>query len=255
VVVGAAPGRRGVVTQGDVTSWVELQFADGTWRTLEPERYTGIHPYSDEESEDDRLGAVRWVEDELELDEDEIKIPRGADIELSPDAVIEEESDPWQVVGLAALGLAGAAVLALLLVPGVKVLRRARRRRTSSWSGLYVNGWQELLDLALDLGRPVPDGWSRLAQARELGLGSGLAQQADAAVFAPLAPPAEEGRAFWDACQDLRGELLGEVGVGRRVWSSFNPSSLMAGWARGRRSAEQVRHEDRGAGRQQPAGA
>lgn len=255
VVVGAEPGRRGIVTQGDVTSWVELQFADGTWRTLEPQRYTGVHPYSDEESEDDRLGATGWVKDELELDEDEIKIPKGADIELSPDAVIEEESDPWQVVGLTALGLVGAAVLALLLVPVVKVLRRARRRRTSSWSGPYVNGWQELLDLALDLGHPVPDGWSRLAQATELGRGSDLAQQADAAVFAPVAPPAEEGRAFWDACQDLRRELLGEAGIGRRTWSLFNPSSLVAGWARGRRSAAQVRHEDRRAGGQQPAGA
>lgn len=255
VVVGAAPGRRGIVTQGDVTSWVELQFANGTWRTLEPQRYTGVHPYAEEESEDDRLGAPGWVKKELELDEDEIKIPKGADIELSPDAVIEEESNPWEVVGLAALGLTGAAVVAMLVVPGVKVLRRARRRRTSSWSGIYVNGWQEVLDTALDVGAPVPEGWSRLAQAGRLRTGRDLARRADAAVFAPVALPAGEGRAFWDACQQLRGELLAAASLRRRVWCHFNPSSLMAGWARGRRSARQVRHEDRGAGRQQAAGA
>lgn len=255
VVVGAEPGRRGVVTQGDVVSWVELQFADGTWRTLEPDRYTGVHPYSEDESDDDRLGASGWVKDELELDEDEIKIPKGADIELSPDAVIEDESAPWSVVALGAAGLVGLALLALLAVPGAKALRRSRRRRTSSWSGLYVNGWQEVLDAALDLGTPVPDGWSRLAQATSLGVGRSLAQQADAAVFAPVAPPAEEGQEFWDACQQVRSELVTTAGRRRRVWSSFNPSSLMAGWARGRRSAQQVRHEDRGARRQQPAGA
>jgi hypothetical protein len=255
VVVGAEPGRRGVVTQGDVVSWVELQFADGTWRTLEPDRYTGVHPYSEDESDDDRLGAPGWVKDELELDEDEIKIPKGADIELSPDAVIGDESDPWSVVALGAAGLVGLALLALLAVPGAKALRRSRRRRTSSWSGLYVNGWQEVLDAALDLGTPVPDGWSRLAQATSLGVGRSLAQQADAAVFAPVAPPAEEGREFWDACQQVRSDLVTTAGRRRRVWSSFNPSSLMAGWARGRRSAQQVRHEDRGARRQQAAGA
>ena len=57
VVVGAAPGVRGIVEQRDVLSWVELQLADGTWRILEPDRYTGVHAPSDDESEDERLGA------------------------------------------------------------------------------------------------------------------------------------------------------------------------------------------------------
>ena len=39
VVTGAEPGQRGLVDYGNVTSWVELQFDDGTWRTLDPSRY------------------------------------------------------------------------------------------------------------------------------------------------------------------------------------------------------------------------
>ena len=43
VVVGARAGQQGIVLQTDVFSWVEVQLADGTWRALDPERYTGVH--------------------------------------------------------------------------------------------------------------------------------------------------------------------------------------------------------------------
>ncbi|CUR58911.1 membrane hypothetical protein [metagenome] len=259
VVVGAEPGKRGIVGQGDVLSWVELQFADGTWRTLEPDRYTGVHPFAEDEVDDDRLGAAGWVDKELKAGNSEIKIPKGADIELAPDAVIEEQTDPWRVVGLGLAGLLGAALLALLLVPLGKVLRRARRRRTSSWSAPYVNGWQEVLDAARDRGTPVPDTWSRVTQATRLGIGLDLARQADAAVFAASPADAADGHEFWDTCMDLRRQLVREVDVRHRLWSYLNPASLLAGWARNRSRddsvARQVGDEDGGARRQQPAGA
>lgn len=257
VAVGAAPGRGGVVGPGDVLSWVELQFADGSWRTLDPERYTGVHPYSPDDQAGAVVGAGGWVEDQLDIDEDEIKIPKGADIELSPDAVIEEQSDPWRVVGLGVGALMTLALLALLLVPVAKLLRRARRRRTTSWSRIYVNGWQEVLDAARDRGTPVPERWSRLAQAGALGTGADLARRADAAVFAAGPGPDDRRDAHWAQCQVLRTDLLRGVGVRRRVWAYLNPASLLAGWARRRAevgSAGQVGHEDRRSRRQQAAG-
>lgn len=259
LVVGAEVGRGGSVERRDVLSWVELQFADGTWRTFEPERYTGVHPFSEDETEETGLGAGGWVRKELDLEDTDIKIPKGADIELSPDAVLEEPSEPWRAVGLGVVSLLGSLLLALLLVPVVKLLRRGRRRRTSSWSGIYVNGWQEVLDAARDRGTPVPDRWSRVAQARSLGAGLDLARRADAAVFAPQPGSAEEGREFWEACQELRGRLVAESGARHRWWSHVNPASLLAGWARRRTKDEsasrQVRHEDRRPRSEQPAGA
>ncbi len=259
VVVGAEPGRRGIVNETDVVSWVELQFADGTWRTLEPGRYTGAKAYAEEESDDTVLGAGGWVEQELDLDEGKIKIPKGADIKLSPEAVFEEETNRSRTAGAVVAGLLGLALLLWLAVPGVKVLRRGYRRRTSSWSGVYVNGWQEVLDAARDRGTPVPDAWSRVAQAAELGVGLDLARRADAAVFAPQAGEAEDGRAFWDACQEVRHELVSQADRRHRWWSHLNPASLLAGWARSRTREEsaagQMSHEDRRAGGQQPAGA
>ena len=257
VVVGAEPGVRGIVEQRDVLSWVELQLADGTWRVLEPDRYTGVHSPSDDEADDERLGAGGFVESVLDLDEDEIKIPKGADIELSPDVVFEDGTGSRFSLGALALG--GAALLLLIVVgiPVAKAVRRRRRRSAGGWSGPYVNGWQEVLDAARDRGTPVPDGWSRVAQARDLGVGLELARQADAAVFAPGPGDTEDGRRFWGACLELRGELLAQADARHRRWALLNPASLLAGWARRRAGAGsgQVGHEDRRPRREQPASA
>jgi hypothetical protein len=258
VVVGARPGRGGIVRETDVYSWVELQLADGSWRVLEPHRYTGVHQRAEDEVEDETVGAAAWVAGALRPDGDRkvrVKIPKGADIELSPDAVIEAPSRPWRAAGLIAVGLLTLWLMTLLAVPAAKVLRRIRRRTAGGWSGSYVNGWQEVLDAARDRGTAVPETWSRLAQAERMGAGTELARRADAAVFAPLPASPADGRAFWDECMVLRRELLRQAGLRHRWWAHFNPSSLMAGWARGRRSAQQVRHEDRRARRQQAAGA
>lgn len=259
VVTGAEPGPRGLVSYGDVTSWVELQFADGTWRPLDPSRYVATRIATQ--------GKPAALPDPEDFVADQIaRASRGRDREIrppdgstNPDGTAKEPPRPaWQLALGLLLVAAGLMVVGLLLVPLVKVARRSRRRRTSSWSGLYVNGWQEVLDAARDRGTPLPEGWGRVAQARSLGAGTDLADQAEAAVFAPVAGPAGDGEEFWDACQRLRRELLAEVRARHRWWAPFNPASLLAGWARRRRDDSvvvQVRHEDRRARREEPARA
>ena len=256
VVTGAEPGRRGVVDYGDVTTWVELQFADGTWRPLDADRYVGSRIATEGEEPPGAPDAEEFVKDQLD------DAARGKDREIRPPASSVDGDGssltPGQIAVIGVSALVGLALLALLLVPLAKRGLRARRRRTSSWSGIYVNGWQEVLDAARDRGTPVSEGWSRAAQASALGAGADLARRADAAVFAPGAGSAEDGRTFWDDCQSLRLHLLAEADVRHRWWSRFNPASLLAGWARRRSSggsAPQVRHEDRGARRQPPAHA
>ncbi len=263
LVTGAAPGRRGIVEHKDVGVWVELQLDDGTWSTLEPRRYVGGELVRDDDPDppvDDAGGFVADLLDGTPTD------PTGStgDGQEQSTTVDEESEDPDAAapsrVGLRAVGVVlAAALLALLLVPVAKTVRRARRRRTSSWTGAYVHGWQEVLDAARDRGTPVPDAWSRTSQARELGVGLDLARRADAAVFAPGESPGDDGRAFWRDCQELRHDLLRAVDVRHRVWALLNPASLLAGWARSRSrdgsGDRPVRHEDRRARRQHPAGA
>ena len=259
VVTGAEPGRRGLVSYGNVTSWVELQFADGTWRTLDRSRYVGSRIAAEADPTalpDPEDFVAEQIARASRGGDREIRPPRGS---TNPDGTAKADSRPaWQVALGIVLVAAGLVLLSLLLVPLVKTGRRSRRRRTSSWSGLYVNGWQEVLDAARDRGTPVPEGWGRVAQARFLGAGTELAHQAEAAVFAPVVGPAVDGEEFWDACQRLRHELLAGARARQRWWAPFNPASLLAGWARRRRDDSvvvQVRHEDRGAGGQQPARA
>ena len=246
VVNGAAPGPRGLVDYGDITSWVELQFADGSWRTLDPERYVGSHVATEDTAPVQLPDAATFVRDQLD------DAARGGDREIrpkdwDPDASSVRSRPAWQVVGLAAGALVALVLLGFLLVAAAKVLRRRRRRTGGGWSGVYVNAWQEVLDAARDRGTPVPDGWSRVAQARRLGASLELARRADAAVFAPAPGPPDAGRDYWVACQQQRRVLLDGVGVRRRAWALVNPASLLAGWARGRAASAsgQVRHEDR----------
>jgi hypothetical protein len=261
VVTGATPGRRGLVDYGDVVSWVELQFADGSWRPLDPARYVGSRLAAEGEQPAAPTDADAFVQDQLDQAakgrDKEIRPPEGS---LNPDGSPKEQPlSAWQLV-LRTVGVVlAAALVALLLVPVAKRVRRRRRRRTSSWSGVYVNGWQEVLDAARDRGTPVPDGWSRVVQATELGVGVELARRADAAVFAPGAGSAQDGLDFWESCQELRHRLLSQADRRHRWWSVLNPASLLAGWARSRSAADsgagQVGHEDRRARGQQPAGA
>lgn len=256
VVTGASVGSRGVVDHGDVLTWVELQFADGTWRPLDPDRFLGSRVAQSTDAAPPDPGD--FVNDQLAQatkgKDREIRPPIGS---TNPDGSPVAKLRTWELVVGVAVALLVVAVVVLMLVPLVKVLRRVRRRRTGSWSGIYVNGWQEVLDALRDRGTPVPEWWSRVAQARAMGSGIELARRADAAVFAPGLPD-DRADEFWDACQDLRRQLVASVPATRRWWSHLNPASLVAGWARRRGtrpSARQVRHEDCRTRRQQPAGA
>lgn len=246
VVTGAEPDARGIVEHDDVTSWVELQFADGTWRTLDPSRYVGVHAAGEDEEPGAAGDPGGFVKEQLEEaakgKDKEIRIPKGSPILLPEGTRIEEPTSPWLVLLRVLGGIVALVALCLLLVPLAKVLRRGRRRRTTSWSGIYVNAWQEVLDASRDLGAPIPDNWSRVAQARRLGVGLALARRADAVVFAPTPGAAEDARDFWDDCQGLRRRLVSEAAPHRRVWSWFQPASLLAGWQRRRSAKDPVRH-------------
>jgi hypothetical protein len=264
LVTGATPGRRGIVEYTQVGVWVELQLADGTWHTLDERRYTGAELVGDKEPDDRADDAADFVAGVVGGS----GTGRGGRPSGGQDPPGERpddedpaarDPDPLPAVGLRTLAgaVAAAALAALLLVPLAKLVRRARRRRTSSWSGVYVNGWQEVLDASRDFGAPIPDTWSRVAQATVLGAGVDLARRADAAIFAP-GTTSDDPVDFWDECQRLRKELLTAASRRRRLWSSFNPSSLVAGWARrrtGKSSGAQVRHEDRRPRSEQPTGA
>ena len=168
LVTGAEPGRGGLVDYGDLTSWVELQFEDGTWRPLDLDRYLGSRVLEEGAEPVPAPDPAEFVREQL----DQASTGQG---QGDPPALRLLRVPSWPAGGPGGRGLRRrrSASQCCCSCRWLKQLRRARRRRTSSWSGVYVNGWQEVLDAARDRGTPVPEGWSRAAQAAQLGVPRG----------------------------------------------------------------------------------
>jgi hypothetical protein len=235
LVVGATPDRRGRVLTDDVTSWVEVQVEDGTWRRIDPDRYLGGRPLGGADGDEPAgAGTPTTVGPDRPGAGGDLKIPKGADIVLPPGTELPHQRDPRRVVLTVFLGVLIAALALLLLVPPVKAVRRRARSSRSSWSRRYVGGWQEVVDAARDRGTPVPERLGRVPQALLMERGLELARTTESAIFAPDSPSEQEEAAFWEAVRKERRALVADASRQRRVWAWFNPASLMASWRRSR---------------------
>jgi hypothetical protein len=218
VVVGGWPTRNGLVRGRDVAAWVEIRVAGGGWRRIPTRTFLGSEPFSPD------AATPVAPEDFLDRNQDvpeerpDARDPEQPDeVQPSSEGRSEDRSWPWAVLGLAVTAA----------VPAAKVGRRVARRRRSAY-GRVIGGWRELLDLARDLGRPVPYGLTRPSQAERLGLDSDVARRADALAYASDAPSDEESSALWDATTDAGAVLVGEATWLRRLWRWWNPASLLS---------------------------
>ncbi|MGV3759497.1 MAG: transglutaminase domain-containing protein, partial [Actinomycetota bacterium] len=110
--------------------------------------------------------------------------------------------------------------------------RRERRRTRGAPSQRVAGSYEELLDLARDLGRPVPATATRRELAAVVALpgAPALATRADVAVFGPDEPTDEEVDAAWAELTTSAAAVRSEQGTWERVRTAVNPTSL-----RGRR--------------------
>lgn len=238
VVVGAVPGRGGWVEGRDVQAWVEVRITDGTWRRMPTSSFMSNRP--------PRRDDVRPVlpADFLGLDDPQDTPPDGSE----PPA---QQPDSGESGGDDADGGGGAgSVLWLLLlslvtwvVPVAKLVRRRVRCTLGPPGSRIVGGWQELLDLARDLGRPVPRGLGRVEQARRLGLDPEPARQVQDVLFARDLPSAEQAAVVGTALREQRRTLARSAGPLRRWWAWWNPASLAPRLRERRRHQRQQRLE------------
>ena len=171
VVVGAVVPASGVVKGKNVTAWVELRDADGTWQTLETDRFMSAsaaaarpRPGCPEARADLPRGDPRRAV--------ALAAPRTA-APARPAAAAARR--PARPTGRARPGPPLWPWLTLLLlvavpgvVPALKWWRRRRRLTATRVSERYAGAWLELVDQARDLGRAVPPGLTRPAEARAL---------------------------------------------------------------------------------------
>ncbi len=241
VVMGAVVPDGGTVRGSDVAAWVEIEAADGSWRTLPTEEFMGEeHPAKlPPESDRNRTGASvppaapipppSVIQDQTDTD---LKARKGD--ESADDDATATGLPRWVVrllvLGGLPLGLVGAVVVAILLV---KTVRRSRRRTSGPMSRRIVGAWRELVDHARDLGQTVPV--SAAATRREQSAAitspdaSGLARRADAHVFGPGGPEPSDAEEFWSAVDRERRAMSASVSRPRRWRARVSLASFRGG--------------------------
>jgi hypothetical protein len=227
VVMGAIVPEDGVVEGKDVSAWVELQVADGSWRTLPTETFMDLDRPAEQPpvAEQEMSGTV--VPPPAPIPPPSTLAEQN-DAELEARKVDREDDESsgsgsgwwrWLLVG------AGSPLLLVLLVvgtiAGLKAWRRRRRRSAARASLRVVGGWRELVDHARDLGQPVPvgAGITRRQQAPHVETASALAlaRHADGLVFGPADPGDDVAAQFWALVDAERRAMSGAVSRTRRL--------------------------------------
>lgn len=251
VVLGFVPDEPAdevTFTGADIQAWVEVNYTGYGWVAYDPTPDSSRTPEADDSPEDTREEPqVRQPPpppaDPVTPPDDDTEQPRTEDREPQ-----EPTSQVWAVVGRVAL----AAGLPLLVVAGpplvialLKARRRRRRRQSAAVVERVVGGWDELLDHAVDLRRPLPEQATRreLAVAlagsfaapvqaegrRAVGIGgpvATLAARADAAVFGGGEVSAEDSEAYWSQVETTVAAMARSVPRRVRWRSRWSTASL-----------------------------
>ena len=237
VVLGAVPEASGIVEGKDVHAWVEVQLANGTWRSImtstfmnrnsrphtnpppQPQSQTGSivpppsrgHPHSDLADANDATARSR------------------VDQKHHAAAAAGGGLPAWLV---STVRWGGPPVLLIVLIcasiVGAKALRRRRRRTRGTPAARLARGWSEIVDHARDLGTAMPAGRTRREQGSVLSLHEvgDLARAADAKVFGQADPLDHDVAEFWSQVSEVRKRMSRAVGLRRRWWAAVNVASL-----------------------------
>ncbi|GAB2781050.1 transglutaminase-like domain-containing protein [Nocardioides salsibiostraticola] len=242
VVMGAEVPADGVVQGQDIKAWVELQVADGSWRTLPTEEFMGDEkpaeqpPVTQQEQSGTTVPPPAPIPPPSTLAEQ-----NDTELQARKGDGEQDASGPlfpaW--VRYLAIAVGGPLLLAGLIIGsivGLKVARRRRRRRAAKVSARVVGGWNDLVDHARDLGRAVPvgAGQTRREQAELVSAGRGpeLARVADGHVFGPVEPADVVATAYWSEVDSERREMSRSVNRRQRIRAAVSLRSLRRGRAR-----------------------
>lgn len=239
VVMGAVVPEGGVVTGEDVQAWVEVQAADGSWRTvptdsfMDFDRPAELPPRQEEEMSGTNVPPPAAIPPPSTVGE-------PTDAELNALRNKRDAEDGWAIPAwLRALLLYVVLPLLVLLlvagaIVGVKALRRRRRRGAEPVSARFAGGWREVTDHARDLGLTI-SGVTRREESLALagvgpeGTAPGLARAADTHVFGPRPPAAEAAAAYWDDVDAYRAAMSAGVSRGRRLRAALSLRTLLPG--------------------------
>lgn len=215
------------VRGADVDAWVEVSVADAGWVAVFPtpnrSRRASPSVVSEEIAVQERssnatpnprpLTAPGAVVEQTE------QVGGAGDTGFDPDSetpVVDDASESGGATGrvvVLALLLAALCCAVVAIIPAAKWLRRRRRRRVGDTVERAAQVWNEVLDVAADVGREVPEAATRSESARVVAVPGALslARRIDDVVFRPDPSDDDEIDDLWaDAlaiCCDLRRDL------------------------------------------------
>jgi transglutaminase-like putative cysteine protease len=249
---GAAADGPVKVTGDDIEAWVEVPFPGHGWVPFVP---TPPREQTPEENEkpnpsDPQPQVVQPpppAPPSVEAPDDDTEQPEA---ETPPDD--DTETPLWRTIAI--IGGSVAAPLLLLALPflvigAIKARRRRRRRRDRDTARRVAGGWDEVLDAAVDLRRPVVPHATRresvptvvgapaAGDRRVVGRVEQLARTADRAVFSARRPTAAEAAAYWADVDTAVRELRRGVRWRQRVRARLSLVSLRGRHRPSRRSS------------------
>lgn len=225
VVFGANVPADGLVRGKDVTAWVEVQLADGGWRTIRPDQF--IPP---RDRTPDKIPPQQFKDAAATVvpPPNPVRPPGAFETWFELDQGLLTGNPGWDQflrILVAVLRWVGPPLAALALVVGgilgAKALRRRRRRTRGAPSARIAGGWREVVDHARDHGHLVPLAATRQEQTVALGRAEllDLSGQADRAIFGPGDPDAAAAADYWLRADASRKAMSASVGRWRR-WAA-----------------------------------
>jgi Transglutaminase-like superfamily len=256
VVIGFRPSKDSTsqavdVTAKEIEAWVEVPIEKDGWVAVFPtpdRSHTALTSSSEQQPEPDYRTQNPPPPPVLDPEFDQPATAAGkaksTKAPKDPSAVKEAKTTTPLVSKRVVIGAAigGSPFLLFGLASLVIVLLKARRRKRRRLTGLahqrIANGWLEVTDLAVDMGRPIPGATTRREAAAFAGSGtSALAVRADAAVWDAGEPSDKAVEEYWAELTSTLKAMRSELGVVHRVKSNISIRSL--------RLSDRVRHRDR----------
>jgi TgpA N-terminal domain/Transglutaminase-like superfamily len=245
VVMGFRPSKDSTtqpvdVTAKEVEAWVEVPVKDAGWIAIFPtpdRSHTALTSSSEQQPEPDYRTQNPPPPPVLDPEFDQPATAAGkaksTKPPVDPTKIIEgKNATPFvstKVLIGAAIGttpflLVGLAALATIWL---KARRRKRRRSTGTAHQRIANGWREVTDLAVDMGRAVPTATTRREAAAFVGSGTtALAVRADAAVWDAGEPTDQVVDEYWAELATTLKSMRSELGIIDRLKSRVSLRSL-----------------------------
>lgn len=221
---GLSPSADGLyrIAGNDIDAWIEINVEDHGWVPIDvtpdkPEPVVLPQPKATApQNEPPPPPPSIPPSDEEEVDTDNTKTKDPCELDPDQPGCDEDEGGfPWWIIKYGSIPLIPVAVVTL--ITGIIAWLKARRRKHRRYDGpadVRVNGgWEEITDLACDMGSPVPPKVTRREAAGLIGNNDAthLARHADGAVFGPYDLADADVERYWNEVDAVRASMVSRL--------------------------------------------